>query len=71
MHPHSPHPRPPAAASTRTSGARPSPTSSAGLYEAHARDEAGFEDEGGHKQMWFAARDIAFENPVDRGRDRG
>jgi len=35
-----------------------------GLYEAHARDEAGFEDEGGHKQMWFAARDVAFENPV-------
>jgi len=35
-----------------------------GLYEAHARDEAGYEDEGGHKQMWFAARDIAFENPV-------
>jgi hypothetical protein len=35
-----------------------------GLYEAHARDEAGFEAEGGHKQMWFAARDVAFENPV-------
>src|ERR1700694_4341137 len=35
-----------------------------GLFEAHARDEAGFEDEGGHKQMWFAARDMAFENPV-------
>lgn len=35
-----------------------------GLYEAHARDEAGFEDEGGHKQMWFACRDVAFENPV-------
>ncbi|MBI2710927.1 MAG: hypothetical protein HYX34_14740 [Actinobacteria bacterium] len=35
-----------------------------GLYEAHARDEAGFEDEGGHKQMWFAARDVAFEDPV-------
>jgi hypothetical protein len=35
-----------------------------GLYEAHARDEAGFEDEGGHKQMWFAARDVAFENPA-------
>lgn len=35
-----------------------------GLYEAHARDEAGHEDEGGHKQMWFAARDIAFEHPV-------
>jgi hypothetical protein len=35
-----------------------------GLFEAHARDEAGFEGEGGHKQMWFAARDVAFENPV-------
>ena len=35
-----------------------------GLYEAHARDEAGHADQGGHKQMWFAARDIAFENPV-------
>ncbi len=35
-----------------------------GLFEAHARDEAGFEDEGGHRQMWFAARDIAFEHPV-------
>ncbi len=34
-----------------------------GLYEAHARDEAGFEDQAGHKQMWWAARDIAFENP--------
>jgi hypothetical protein len=35
-----------------------------GLYEAHARDEAGHENEAGHKQMWFAARDVAFENPV-------
>ena len=35
-----------------------------GLFEAHARDEAGWEDEGGHRQMWFAARDIAFEHPV-------
>lgn len=35
-----------------------------GLYEAHARDEAGFESEGGHKQMWFAARDVAFDSPV-------
>jgi hypothetical protein len=35
-----------------------------GLFEAHARDEAGFEGEAGHKQMWFAARDIAFEHPV-------
>ncbi|MGQ0825278.1 MAG: hypothetical protein ACT4OX_09675 [Actinomycetota bacterium] len=36
----------------------------AGLFEAHARDEAGWEEEGGHNKMWFAARDIAFENPV-------
>jgi hypothetical protein len=35
-----------------------------GLFEAHARDEAGFEAEAGHKQMWFAARDVAFEHPV-------
>jgi hypothetical protein len=35
-----------------------------GLFEAHARDEAGHEDEGGHEHMWFAARDIAFEDPV-------
>ena len=34
-----------------------------GLFEAHARDEAGWGDEGGHKQMWEAARDLAFENP--------
>jgi hypothetical protein len=35
-----------------------------GLFEAHARDEAGWEEEAGHKQMWFAARDIAFDTPV-------
>jgi hypothetical protein len=35
-----------------------------GLFEAHARDEAGWEHEAGHKQMWFAARDIAFDRPV-------
>ena len=35
-----------------------------GLFEAHGRDEAGFEEEAGHKDMWFAARDIAFENPA-------
>src|SRR6476659_2827634 len=35
-----------------------------GLYEAHARDEAGYGDEAGHSHMWFAARDIAFESPV-------
>jgi hypothetical protein len=35
-----------------------------GLFEAHARDEAGFGDQAGHDRMWFAARDIAFEHPV-------
>lgn len=35
-----------------------------GLFEAHGRDEAGWEKEAGHKDMWFAARDIAFENPT-------
>jgi hypothetical protein len=35
-----------------------------GLFEAHARDEAGFEDEAGHRDMWFAARDVAFESPL-------
>src|SRR5262249_15051581 len=34
-----------------------------GLFEAHARDEAGFEDEAGHDRMWFLARDLAFEHP--------
>jgi len=34
-----------------------------GLFEAHARDESGFKDEGGHKQMWEAARDLALERP--------
>jgi hypothetical protein len=34
-----------------------------GLFEAHARDEAGYKDQGGHKQMWEAARDLALENP--------
>ncbi len=34
-----------------------------GLFEAHARDEAGYRDEGGHKQMWEAARDLALERP--------
>jgi hypothetical protein len=36
---------------------------SRGLFEAHARDEAGWEQEGGHRQMWDAARDAAFSNP--------
>ena len=35
-----------------------------GLFEAHARDEAGFGDQAGHDRMWFVARDIAFEHPV-------
>jgi hypothetical protein len=34
-----------------------------GLFEAHARDESGYRNEGGHKQMWEAARDVALENP--------
>ena len=34
-----------------------------GLYEAHARDEAGFEDEGGHQQMWYLVRDLALDSP--------
>ena len=37
-----------------------------GLFEAHGRDEAGWEKEAGHKDMWFAARDIAFENPTTK-----
>lgn len=35
-----------------------------GLFEAHGRDEAGWEEEAGHKDMWFAARDLAFETPT-------
>ena len=35
-----------------------------GLFEAHARDEAGHGDEAGHDRMWFIARDIAFEHPM-------
>lgn len=35
-----------------------------GLVEAHARDEAGWGQEAGHDRMWFALRDIAFDNPV-------
>lgn len=35
-----------------------------GLFEAHARDETGYGDQGGHTHMWWAARDLAFENPV-------
>jgi hypothetical protein len=37
-----------------------------GLFEAHGRDEAGWEEEAGHKDMWFAARDIAFEHPTTK-----
>ena len=32
-----------------------------GLFEAHGRDEAGYGEQAGHRDMWFAARDIAFE----------
>jgi hypothetical protein len=34
-----------------------------GLFEAHARDEAGHRDQGGHKQMWEAARDLGLDRP--------
>jgi hypothetical protein len=34
-----------------------------GLFEAHARDEAGHRNEGGHKQMWEAARDVGLDKP--------
>ncbi len=34
-----------------------------GLFEAHARDEAGWRREGGHKQMWEAARDLGLDHP--------
>ncbi|HEX5365108.1 MAG TPA: hypothetical protein VFW63_00385 [Acidimicrobiales bacterium] len=37
---------------------------SKGLVEAHARDEAGWGDQAGHDRMWYAVRDIAFEDPV-------
>lgn len=35
-----------------------------GLFEAHARDEAGWGEERGHQHMWFAVRDAAFDHPV-------
>jgi hypothetical protein len=41
-----------------------------GLLEAHARDEAGFGEEAGHKQMWYATRDIAFEHPLSADEER-
>ncbi len=34
-----------------------------GLIEAHARDEAGHRNQGGHKQMWETARDLALDKP--------
>jgi hypothetical protein len=37
---------------------------SRGLVEAHARDEAGWDDKAGHNEMWFAVRDIAFDRPI-------
>jgi hypothetical protein len=41
-----------------------------GLLEAHARDESGWQDEAGHDRMWYAVRDIAFEDPLDERTDR-
>jgi hypothetical protein len=37
-----------------------------GLFEAHGRDEAGWEEEAGHRDMWFAARDVAFPGRTAR-----
>ncbi len=37
-----------------------------GLFEAHGRDEAGWE-EAGHADMWFAARDISAGDETDGG----
>ncbi len=42
-----------------------------GLFEAHGRDEAGWDEEAGHRDMWFVARDLAFERPALRARHRG
>jgi hypothetical protein len=41
-----------------------------GLFEAHGRDEAGWGEAAGqpiagHRDMWFAARDIAFDRACD------
>ena len=36
-----------------------------GLFEAHGRDEAGWDEEAGHRDMWFAARDIAFDRSCE------
>ena len=41
-----------------------------GLFEAQARDEAGFDAEAGHRDMWFLARDVAFEHPVTEDETR-
>src|SRR5260370_12751371 len=37
---------------------------SGGLFAPPARDEAGWSEDGGHRQMWEAARDAALSNPV-------
>jgi len=34
-----------------------------GLFEAHARDEAGHKEQAGHNIMWEIVRDLAIENP--------
>ena len=34
------------------------------MFEAQARDEAGWGDQFGHRDMWFLARDLAFESPA-------
>ena len=63
-------PRPAAASSTRRSTAPRWSTSTAACSRRTRATRPAGRTRRGHKQMWFAARDIAFENPVDRGRDR-
>ena len=57
----SPQPETFSGTSSRTWAGRRSTISAAGLFEAHGRDEAGWDEEAGHRDMWFAARDIAFD----------
>ena len=41
-----------------------------GLLEAHARDESGWEQQAGHDRMWYAVRDIAFDDPLGADDER-
>ena len=59
------NPRICSAISSRTSSGTAIDHLGRGLFEAHGRDEAGWDEEAGHKDMWFAARDIAFERSCE------